>query len=151
MLSVILFLICFNDGQTLSWYTIVIIFLSINISIFSAYKRCSVLCKGTYTTKNERYDDNKTHCVGFSIRFNLDNKYPTKLRDFPCGISRCILEVIDFECVNETLINRNHGRGTAKCTGNLNFELIQLLVVTVTPTPNIIHSFVSHIFLKIQW
>ena len=133
MLSVILFLICFNDGHTLSWYTIVIIFLSINISIFTAYKRCSVLCKGTYTTKNERYDDNKTHCVGFSIRFNLDNKYPTKLRDFPCGISRCILEVIDFECFNESLRNRDQGRDT-ECTGNSDCELFQLLVVTVKKT-----------------
>ena len=111
-----------------------LLFLSFYVSIiefFAVSKRCSVLCTGRYTTKNELY--NETHCVGFNIIFNLNNRYSTKLRDFPCGISRCILEVIDFECFNESLRNRDQGRDT-ECTGNLDCELFQLLVVTVKKT-----------------
>ncbi|XP_078309455.1 uncharacterized protein LOC144617881 [Crassostrea virginica] len=73
-------------------------------------KRCSVLCTGRYTTENELY--NETHCIGFNIKFNLNNKYSTKLKDFPCGISKCSVEIIDFECFNKSLIIRDQGRGT---------------------------------------
>ena len=52
------------------------------------------------------------------------------MKGFPCNISRCILEIIEFECFNETLRNGDQGNGTG-CEGNLNFELIQLVVVTV--------------------
>ena len=95
---------------------------------FSVSKRCSVLCTGRYTTKNEIYDEE--HCVGFSITFNLNTNYPTKLKDVSCGISRCILKVIDFECFYESLIIRDQRRGTG-CAGNIYFEFIQLFVVTV--------------------
>ena len=108
---------------------------------FSVSKRCSVLCTGRYTTKNEIYD--VEHCVGFNITFNLNTNYPTKLQDVPCGISGCILEVIDFECFNESLRNRNQGRDT-ECTGNSDFELFQLLVTvkkTILSTHFILISF----------
>ena len=105
---------------------------------FSVSKRCSVLCTGRYTTNNKLYDEN--HCVGFNITFNLNTNYPTKLKDISCGISRCILEVIDFECYNETLRNRYQWRGT-ECTGNSDFELFQLLVVTVKKTISSNHLF----------
>ena len=95
---------------------------------FLVSKRCSVLCTGRYTTENELY--NETHCIGFNIKFNLNNKYSTKWKDFPCGISKCIVEIIDFECFNKSLIIRDQGRGTG-CAGNIYFEFIQLLVVTV--------------------
>ena len=83
--------------------------------IFSDSKRCSVLCNGVFTSKNKLYDE--THCVGISIRFNLNNDLSTKFRDFPCNISKCILEVIDFDCFNETLIIQDQGNGTG-CEGN---------------------------------
>lgn len=95
---------------------------------FSDSKRCSVLCNGMFTSKNKLYD--LRHCVAFNIRFSLDNEYSTQLRGFPCNISKCLLETIYFECFNETSRNGNQGNGTG-CEGNLNFELIQLLVVTV--------------------
>ncbi|XP_078309949.1 uncharacterized protein LOC111105983 [Crassostrea virginica] len=87
----------------------------------TASKRCSVLCKGRYTTNNELYDEK--HCVEFNIRFNLDNEYSTQLKGFPCSIPRCILETINFKCFKETLRNGDQGNGTG-CEGNLNFELI---------------------------
>ena len=96
--------------------------------IFSDSKRCSVLCNGVSITKNELYDE--THCVAFNIRFNLNNDLSTELRAFPCKLSNCILEIIDFDCFNETLIIQDQGNGTG-CEGNFYFELIQVLVVTV--------------------
>ena len=147
MLLMILYFICFKDGQTLSWFAIVSIFLSVNSWIFSVSKRCSVLCTGRYTTKNELY--NKKHCVGFNITFNWNTNYPTKLQDVPCGISGRILEVIDFECFDESLRNRNQGRDT-ECTGNSDFEFIPT-ACRHSQENNIIHSFYSDIFLKSQW
>lgn len=85
---------------------------------FPASKRCSVHCKGRFTSSNELYDER--HCVGFKIRFNLDNEYSTQLKGFPCNIPSCVLDVIDFECFNKTLRNGDHGSGT-ECTGNFNF------------------------------
>ena len=96
--------------------------------IFSDSKRCSVLCNGVFTSKNELYDE--THCVAIFIRFNLNNDLSTELRGFPCNISKCLLEVIDFDCFNETLIIQDQGNGTG-CEGIFYFELIQVLVVTV--------------------
>ncbi|XP_078341353.1 uncharacterized protein LOC111105875 [Crassostrea virginica] len=91
-------------------------------------KRCSVLCTGRYTTNNKLYDEN--HCVGFNITFNLNTNYPTKLKDISCGISRCILEVIDFECYNETLRNRYQWRGT-ECTEPVITVVASLIGVVV--------------------
>lgn len=108
--------------------------------IFSDSKRCSVLCNGVFTSKNELYDE--THCVAIFIRFNLNNDLSTELRGFPCNISKCLLEVIDFDCFNETLIIQDQGNGTG-CEGNFYFELIQGLVVTVK-NKNIIPLLYSH-------
>nr|XP_022296209.1 uncharacterized protein LOC111105983 [Crassostrea virginica] len=94
------------------------------LNVDTVSERCSVLCKGLFITKTILIHER--HCVGFNITFNLDYKKSTKFRDFPCGISRCFLEVIDFECFNEPLRNRDQGSGTG-CTGNLNFELTKLL------------------------
>ena len=93
-----------------------------------------------FTSKNELYDE--THCVAINIRFNLNNDLSTELRDIPCNISKCLLEVIDFDCFNETLINKDQGNGTG-CEGNFYFELIQVLVVTVK-NKNIIPLLYSH-------
>ena len=100
-------------------------------------------CNGRFTINNKLY--NKVHCVGFEISFNLDNEYSTQLRDVPCGISRCILDTIEFECFNETLRNRDQGNGTG-CEGNLNFELIQKLVVTVKK--KILYTYSIYIILS---
>ena len=108
--------------------------------IFSDSKRCSVLCNGVFTSKNKLYDE--THCVAINIRFNLNNDLSTELRGFPCNISKCLLEVIDFDCFNETLIIQDQGNGTG-CEGNFYFELIQVLVVTVK-NKNIIPLLYSH-------
>nr|XP_022301106.1 uncharacterized protein LOC111109317 [Crassostrea virginica] len=80
----------------------------------TASKQCSVLCKGRFTSNNKLYDER--HCVGFNIRFNLDNEYSTQLIGFPCNISRCILETIKFECFNENLRNGDQGNSTG-CEG----------------------------------
>nr|XP_022296171.1 uncharacterized protein LOC111105953 [Crassostrea virginica] len=66
------------------------------LNTFSGSEGCSVVCEGNFTSKNILYDE--THCVGFNINFHLNDNISTKLRDFPCDIAKCILEVIDFEC-----------------------------------------------------
>lgn len=72
---------------------------------FLGLKDCSVLCKGTYTTKSTQPVKNPSHnCVGFNISFKLNETLTSKFADFRCGMQDCILDVIEFECK----INRNY-------------------------------------------
>lgn len=43
-------------------------------------------------------------CVGYNISFKLNKMLTTKLADFRCKISNCLLEVIEFECT----FNKNY-------------------------------------------
>ena len=95
------------------------------ILIIAGTEGCSVVCEGNITLNNKRYDE--LHCVGFNIEFHLSVNLSTEIRDFPCYISNCILEVIDFECsflrnvsytdFNETLNLGDKTVEEEKCTG----------------------------------
>lgn len=65
--------------------------------------RCQVLCRGTSSTKAT---DPSSNCVAYNISFYLNETLLSKLLDFRCGIPRCILELIAFEC---TLSGKNVG------------------------------------------
>lgn len=50
--------------------------------------------------------DPSGNCVAYNISFYLNETLLSKLLDFRCGIPRCILELIAFEC---TLSGKNVG------------------------------------------
>lgn len=85
------------------------------ISFFSERERCSVSCNGTYTIKEP---DPHRKCVGFNIKFKLEETLITYIKVFPCEILNCSLEVVDFDCT----FNRSHTEFTdgekRSCIGN---------------------------------
>eukprot|EP00105_Crassostrea_gigas_P027144 XP_011448379.2 PREDICTED: uncharacterized protein LOC105342943 [Crassostrea gigas] len=64
-------------------------------------ERCSVSCNGSYTKKEP---DPHRDCVGFNIKFKLEETLITYIKVFPCEIPNCSLEVVNFECT----LNRSH-------------------------------------------
>lgn len=66
-------------------------------SIFTGSDGCPIVCKGRYIIKNELY--NRVHCVGYNITFRLNSTNLSTLRDFPCEIPKCVLDVLKFECM----------------------------------------------------
>lgn len=67
------------------------------IFILTGSDGCPIVCKGRYIIKNELY--NSVHCVGYNITFHLNSTKITTLRDFPCEVPKCILDVLNFECM----------------------------------------------------
>ncbi|XP_078340452.1 uncharacterized protein LOC111105946 isoform X2 [Crassostrea virginica] len=87
------------------------------LNAVSGSEGCSIVCEGHFTSKNKLYDEN--HCVAFNINFHLNDNLTSKMRDFPCNISKCILEVIDFNCsfsgnVSYTDFNEIHSFGNTR-------------------------------------
>lgn len=64
-------------------------------------ERCSISCNGTYTIKEP---DPHRKCVGFNIKFKLEETLITYIKVFPCEILNCSLEVVEFDCT----FNRSH-------------------------------------------
>lgn len=64
---------------------------------FSGFKGCTVRCKAKYTNNNAF--DSVNHCVTYTMSFHINGNLTSKFKAFPCNITNCILEVIEFECM----------------------------------------------------
>lgn len=63
---------------------------------FVGFRGCTVRCKAKYTNNNKYYG--VKHCVGYNMSFHINGNLTSKFKDFPCDITNCILELIEFEC-----------------------------------------------------
>lgn len=60
-------------------------------------------------------------CVDYNISFHINKTLTTKLNDVACSVERCIVKVIDFDCVF-TADEENTSQQTAEdgsCIGNV--------------------------------
>lgn len=85
--------------------------------------RCSVLCRGIFTTKAV---DPARNCVGYDISFKLNKSLTAKLKDFHCEIPGCLLEVVEFVCTfngefADIPLNKTSSNENRECLGNLKF------------------------------
>lgn len=63
---------------------------------FVGFRGCTVRCKAKYTNNNKFYG--ARHCVGYNMSFHINGSLTSKFKAFPCYITNCILELIEFEC-----------------------------------------------------
>lgn len=87
-----------------------------SILLFLGTIECSVWCKGKYTINSE-----DVACVNYNISFHINKTLTTELNDVACSVERCIVKVIDFDCVF-TADEGNLSQQTPKegsCIGNV--------------------------------
>lgn len=65
-----------------------------NFFLFLGMIDCLVWCKGKYIINFEY-----VVCVDYNISFYINKILIIKLNDVVCFVERCIVKVIDFDCV----------------------------------------------------